>query len=97
VKRWTIAPLTLACGYCGVLIPEGAPLLTLRGSDWTRPLYRCGHCADEPVPIDVDTPRVLTSAYYAYEKDNGARGIPFAKRGDPPPPDVKMRQAGGDE
>lgn len=57
MKTWMrVAGAKVSCGYCGVDVVAGEPVLVLgsKGGTWKK--YRCRDCAGEPVPPALASP-----------------------------------------
>lgn len=56
MKRWSRRRIRVKCGYCGLFIPAGDPLLELRFAEVQTVKIRCADCArhhGEQPPADL--------------------------------------------
>lgn len=53
MRSWSRAIVSVRCGKCGTLLPEGALVQTIRLRGVKRPLCRCALCAEGEAPPDL--------------------------------------------
>lgn len=60
MRTWTRATTHKLCGYCGLSIDPGDPIITIRVGSMKRDLIRCAACTDSLPPPNLPAVPVLS-------------------------------------